>query len=155
MLGLKKTSAATRSVIGADMHIEGPCQFQDSLHIDGHVLGDVQATPGGQGPSLLVIGESGQVHGAISADQVIVAGLVRGPVLARESLELHARARIEGDVRYKSLEMQPGAVIAGQLEPLLTPPPAALRPPADDGPDDAPAPHTEPTLDPEPPEPKP
>ncbi|HOK12082.1 MAG TPA: polymer-forming cytoskeletal protein, partial [Ottowia sp.] len=50
---------------------------------------------------------------------------VVGPVLARELLELQSRARVQGDVRYKTLEMQQGAVIAGQLQPQLTPPPSA------------------------------
>jgi cytoskeletal protein CcmA (bactofilin family) len=33
-------------------------------------------------------------------------------------LELQPKARIEGDVFYKALEMHQGAVIAGQLKPL-------------------------------------
>lgn len=146
MLGLKKHTA-TRSAIGADMTVTGPCSFQDSLQIDGQVHGDVQATPGGNGPSLLIIGETGQVQGAISADQIIIAGQVLGPVLARESLELHARARVEGDVRYKSLEMHPGAVIAGQLEPQLTPQVGlSTQPPETEG--FPPTEMTEPTLEP-------
>ncbi len=54
---------------------------------------------------------------------MIIGGTVVGPVEARESLELLATARVQGDVRYHMLEMQPGAVIAGQLQPQLTPPP--------------------------------
>jgi cytoskeletal protein CcmA (bactofilin family) len=42
---------------------------------------------------------------------------VRGPVHTRELLELQPKARIDGDVYYKALEMHQGAVIAGQLRP--------------------------------------
>lgn len=122
MLGMKR-QPATRSVIGAGMRVQGPCTFQDGLQIDGVVLGDVIAD--GSQPSVLVIGESGSVQGAISADHVVIGGSVVGPVLARELLELQSKARVQGDVRYKALEMQQGAVIAGQLQPQLTPPPAA------------------------------
>ena len=148
MLGIKR-QPATRSVIGAGMRVQGPCTFSDGLQIDGEVLGDVAAE--GSQPSLLVIGEGGSVQGAISADHVVIGGTVVGPVLARELLELQSKARVQGDVRYKTLEMQQGAVIAGQLQPQLTPPPAAARESQAQEPTDArsppPAEPTEPTLD--------
>ena len=120
MLGIKKPTPNVRSTIGAGMRVAGHCTFAEGLQIDGAVLGDVAGDEGA--PSLLVIHEGGRVEGAISADHIIVGGLVVGPVLARERLELLASGRIEGDVRYRTLEMQPGAVVAGQLQPQLTPP---------------------------------
>lgn len=149
MLGIK-SRLSVRSTIGAGMRVQGPVAFQDGLQIDGAVLGDVIAE--GSQPSLLVIGEGGSVEGAVSADHVVIGGTVVGPVLARELLELQSKARVQGDVRYKSLEMQQGAVIAGQLQPQLTPPPA---PPQElresrDAADSRQAPRpepTEPTLD--------
>lgn len=121
MLGLKK-QPSVRSTIGAGMRVQGPCTFEDDLQIDGEVKGDVLAEPGR--PSTLVIGETGCVHGAIRADHVVIAGRITGPVQAHDLLELRATAHVQGDVQYKTLEMQQGAVIAGQLQPQLTPPPA-------------------------------
>lgn len=145
MLGLKK-QPSVGSIIGEGMRVDGPCVFQGGLQIDGSVLGDVTA----EGPaSVLIIGEAGQVQGAISADHIIIGGTVLGPVVARERLELHAQARVQGDVQYTSLEMAPGAVIAGQLQPRLTPPPAAEPPPsmAEPPPEDPAHEPVEPTLD--------
>lgn len=121
MLGITKKQAPTpvRSAIGAGMQVTGRCTFQDGLQIEGTVLGDVTGEEGAS--SMLLIHEGGRVEGAISADHIVVAGRVVGPVLARERLELLASGRIEGDVRYKTLEMQPGAVVAGQLQPQVTP----------------------------------
>ncbi|WP_298429764.1 polymer-forming cytoskeletal protein [Ottowia sp.] len=142
MLGLKK-QLSVKSIIGPGMRVDGPVDFQDGLQIDGTVLGDVKANP--DQPSLLVITETGSVQGAIRADHVVIGGSVVGPVQAAELLELQSKARVEGDVQYKALEMQQGAVIAGQLRPQLTPPPAqATRSPA------ARAEPTEPSLEPEP-----
>ena len=45
--------------------------------------------------------------------------VVNGPVYARVMLELQPKARIHGDVHYAALEMHQGALIAGQLSPLL------------------------------------
>ncbi|MBS0401549.1 MAG: polymer-forming cytoskeletal protein [Proteobacteria bacterium] len=130
MLGINKKQAppAIRSAIGVGMQVSGRCSFQDGLQIEGTVLGDVTGDEGA--PSMLLVHEGGRVEGAISADHIVVAGLVVGPVLARERLELLASGRIEGDVRYKTLEMQPGAVVAGQLQPQVTPPPPVRELPA-------------------------
>ena len=142
MLGIKKPWSV-RSTIAAGMKVAGNCSFQEGLQIDGTVLGDVTAE--GAGPSVLVIGEGGSVQGAISADHVVIGGTVVGPVLARELLELQSKARVQGDVRYKALEMQQGAVIAGQLQPQVTPPSPAA-PPSETR-SVPPAEPTEPTLD--------
>jgi len=146
MLGIKKPWSV-RSTIAAGMRVSGDCVFQDGLQIDGTVLGNVTAEVGQ--PSVLVIGEGGSVEGAISADHVVIGGVVVGPVLARELLELQSKARVQGDVRYKALEMQQGAVIAGQLQPQLTPPPAALDAGGAEPAGAPPAVPTEPTLDPD------
>ena len=147
MLGIKK-AWTVRSTIAAGMRVTGNCVFQEGLQIDGTVLGSVTAE-GGQ-PSVLVIGEGGSVEGAITADHVVIGGVVVGPVLARELLELQSKARVQGDVRYKALEMQQGAVIAGQLQPQLTPPPSQdVASPAASAQTRSPLPDepTEPTLD--------
>jgi cytoskeletal protein CcmA (bactofilin family) len=49
---------------------------------------------------------------------IIINGTVKGPVLARHMLELQPKARIVGDVSYRTLEMHQGALIAGLLRPL-------------------------------------
>jgi len=40
---------------------------------------------------------------------------VNGPIVARDYLELQAKARVSGDVTYRTLEMQQGAVVEGRL----------------------------------------
>lgn len=44
---------------------------------------------------------------------------MKGPVHANLMLELQPKARIEGDVHYRALEMHQGAMIAGQLSPCV------------------------------------
>ena len=113
----KRKPPPIKSLIAPGTSIEGHVQFRDGLRVDGEVAGDLKA-PTGE-PSILVISEQAQVSGRVEADHVIINGTVRGPVLARELLELQPKARIEGDVTYKALEMHQGATIAGRLQPLL------------------------------------
>ncbi|MES2945444.1 MAG: polymer-forming cytoskeletal protein [Pseudomonadota bacterium] len=111
----KKKQPPIKSLIAQGTLIEGNLKFTDGLRIDGEVCGDIYANEGSY--SLLVISESANVKGRIHADHVIINGRVSGPVHASELLELQPKAKIEGDVAYKALEMHQGAVITGQLRP--------------------------------------
>lgn len=106
-----------KSLIAEGIIIDGNIRFTEGLRIDGHVTGSVTAD--GNQPSILVVSEAATVVGGeIRADHVIINGTVKGPVHAAELLELQPRARIEGDVTYKALEMHQGAVISGHLQPV-------------------------------------
>ena len=114
----KKAQPPIKSLIAQGTRIEGNMKFTEGLRVDGEVFGDIQTTAEDAG-SLLVISEAAVVQGALTADHVIINGTVRGPVHARELLELQPKARIEGDVSYVALEMHQGATISGQLRPLM------------------------------------
>ncbi len=113
----KKKQPPIKSLIAEGTHIEGNMAFSEGLRVDGIIVGNVLASDGGA--SILVISESASVTGEVSADHIIVNGTVKGPIHARHMLELQPKARIEGDVEYAALEMHQGALIAGQLRPML------------------------------------
>lgn len=105
-----------KSLIASGTVITGDIAFADGLRVDGHILGNLTASK--ETPSLLVISETAVIVGEIHADHVIINGAVQGPIEAAQLLELQPKAKIEGDVSYKALEMHQGAVISGQLRPL-------------------------------------
>lgn len=123
MFGFKATENTIDSLIGLTTTIEGNVHFKGGLRIDGHVKGDVIAESGQ--PSMLVISEKARVEGAVRVAHLVVNGEIIGPVHSSELLELQTKARIIGDVYYKTLEMQAGALVAGKLthdqigEPIL------------------------------------
>lgn len=113
----KKKQPPIKSLIADGSRIEGDILFTEGLRIDGEVSGNVRASQ--EQASILVISESASVIGAVHADHIIINGRVQGPVHARALLELQPKARIEGDVHYAALEMHQGALIDGQLRPIL------------------------------------
>lgn len=113
----KKKQPPIKSLIAVGSHIEGNLKFTDGLRVDGEVTGDIRSNT--EHPSILVISESATVTGSIYADHVIINGRIKGPVHAKQMLELQPKAQIVGDVHYKALEMHQGAVITGQLQPIL------------------------------------
>lgn len=101
------------SLVGAGTKIDGNMSFTGGLRVDGEVNGNVIAHPGK--PSTLVLSEQARVDGEISVTHLVVNGVVNGPVRASEYLELQSKAKIIGDVHYKALEIQLGAIIEGRL----------------------------------------
>ena len=101
------------SLIGAAAKIEGNLIFSGGLRVDGEITGNVIAVPGE--PSTLVLSEHGRINGEISATHLVINGVVNGSVSAAEYMELQSNSRITGDVYYKSLEIQIGAVVEGRL----------------------------------------
>lgn len=101
------------SLIGATTRIEGNVFFSGGLRVDGAVRGNVAALP--DQPGTLVISEQARVDGEVQAAHIVVNGTINGQVDARETLELQAGSRVKGDIHYKSIEIQQGAVIEGRL----------------------------------------
>ena len=113
----KKKQPPIKSLIADGSQINGDITFTDGLRVDGQITGNIHASE--EVSSILVISEIATVTGEITADHIIINGNVKGPIHARKMLELQPKARIEGDVQYAALEMHQGAMITGQLRPIL------------------------------------
>ncbi len=62
-----------------------------------------------------MISEPAKVSGEVNVSHVVINGAVNGPVTATDYLELQAKARVNGDVVYRTLEMHVGAIVQGKL----------------------------------------
>lgn len=123
MFGKKSTGSAQSridSLIGAGTAIEGRIRFSGGLRIDGEVRGSVEAVSAG---CTLVVSDQARIEGDVSVTHLVLNGVIVGPVLATESLEMQSKAKIVGDVTYASIEMHQGAVIEGRLVHAATPAP--------------------------------
>jgi len=111
----KKRASQKRidSLIGTGTVVKGDVTFTGGLRIDGQVHGNVSAV--NSEPDPLVISEQAAVHGEIQVSHVVINGTVNGPVRVGDHLELQPKARIVGDVQYRTVEMHAGAVVDGRL----------------------------------------
>lgn len=108
-----KIDSRIDTLVGPDTVITGDVIFSGGLRVDGTIRGDVREQDGESGT--IIVGENGQIEGSVSANKIVLIGAVIGPVHAGEFIELQTKARITGDLTYKSLEMHMGAVIDGKL----------------------------------------
>jgi cytoskeletal protein CcmA (bactofilin family) len=113
MFGKSNKPSPIDSLIGAGTTIEGNVTFTGGLRVDGHVKGNVKAA--GNKPGTLVVSELAKVEGDIDVAHVVINGTVAGPVRASEYAELLPKARVTGNVSYKSIEIHVGAIVMGQM----------------------------------------
>jgi len=111
-----KPISSIDSLIGAETKIDGNISFSGGLRVDGEVNGNIIAVTGK--PSTLVLSEHGRVNGEINVMHLMLNGVVDGPVRAAEYLELQSKAKVTGNVHYKSLEIHLGATVEGRLNHL-------------------------------------
>ncbi|HEY1588511.1 MAG TPA: polymer-forming cytoskeletal protein, partial [Rhodanobacter sp.] len=100
------------SLIARGTVIRGDLRFNGALHLDGRIEGTVSAE--GE-DAMLTLSEHGQVQGEIRVPHAVINGHVTGDVHVSARLELAPQARIDGDLRYHTLEMAAGAQVNGRI----------------------------------------
>ena len=101
------------TLIGAGTTVDGDVTFSGGLRVDGVVHGKVAAVD--NQPATLVVSEEAKIDGEVHVSHVVINGAVSGPVDANDYLELQAKARVNGDVVYRTLEMHVGAIVQGKM----------------------------------------
>ena len=96
------------ALLGAGTRYEGKLFFEGRARIDGAFEGEVLSE------GVLIIGDEATIKGAIRVHTLIVrGGRVDGDIHATELVELHAPARVRGDIRTQALFMDKGVHFDG------------------------------------------
>ncbi|TAL84966.1 MAG: polymer-forming cytoskeletal protein [Rhodanobacter sp.] len=106
------TTSHDTSLIARGTVIRGDLHFSGALHLDGRIEGAVLAEGD---DAMFTLSEHGQVQGEIRVPHAVINGHVTGDVHISARLELAAQARIDGDLRYHTLEMAAGAQVNGRI----------------------------------------
>jgi cytoskeletal protein CcmA (bactofilin family) len=101
-------SNSHRSVLGADLVIEGDVTSEGSVEVEGRIVGSVRA-PG------VVIAGSGHVEGTVVAHDLSVLGTVSGMISAR-NVQLAPSAVVRADVAHARIAIEAGAEMEGRLQ---------------------------------------
>ena len=121
MFGKKKTTYTPLvmsqekfdTLIGRHAEIHGCLRLQESVRIDGKVVGNIEAPK--DAAISVVIGPNGEVQGDVLANCILGAGKVAGNIHALERVEIMASALVQGDIKYASMAVEHGARLLGLL----------------------------------------
>jgi cytoskeletal protein CcmA (bactofilin family) len=103
-----------RASLDRDSEVSGKLSFSGPTRIDGTLRGEVRAN------ELLVIGESGYVHGTVRAGSVLLLGRVEGDIVGAERVEIGPCGVLRGSIEARNLVVRDGGMIDGACR--VTPP---------------------------------
>ena len=113
---LMSSGSDATTLISEGTEIRGDMVFRGSMHVEGRVVGDIQAHDG-----TLRLADGGYIEGDIRVADIVINGTVKGDVFAAGKLELASKANISGNVYYNMIEMVVGAQVNGVLERVNSP----------------------------------
>ena len=99
-------------VVGADIVLSGAISSCDKLVVDGRVEADLKES------REIIIGQGGVFKGSAEIEVATIGGLFEGSLVVRGQLVVRAGGRIQGEVRYSQLAVEPGGVIVGNMNTL-------------------------------------
>ncbi|MEZ4455018.1 MAG: polymer-forming cytoskeletal protein [Gemmatimonadales bacterium] len=105
----RRSDSNTVSIIAPDLLINGDLQAEGVIRIEGRVAGNVSA--GNQ----ILLSQGGVVEGDLATREAVLAGEVRGTVVASERIEVQASAQVHGDIVTPRLLIQEGGLINGAI----------------------------------------
>ncbi len=103
------------TTLGRETNFQGTLRFTDSLRILGKFSGEIIS------PGRLVIDEGAEVKANIRVGSIIVGGVIRGNILAKEKLEMLSTGRVVGNIRTSKLKIADGVVFEGKCEMIRDP----------------------------------
>ena len=98
----KESSAELNAFLGRGCEYEGKLTFEGTVRIDGRFTGEIFSN------DVLIIGQGAEVHAEIDVAVVIVSGNIIGNITARNRVELHAPARMIGNIVSPVLVVEEG-----------------------------------------------
>ncbi len=95
------------TILGPESTFEGKLVFDGTVRIDGTFHGEVR-TDGS-----LVVGQSAKIKATLHVGHLVVHGEIEGDVIARHAIELHAPARVRGNLSTPQLMVAKGVLFEG------------------------------------------
>ena len=102
-------ATATPTLIGAGSTLEGTLDCGGDLVVAGRVVGNAKV--GGS----LTLAEEGHWQGNAQPNSAILCGELVGDIHVTERLEIRRTARIRGRIRAKTIAIETGAVVDGEM----------------------------------------
>lgn len=105
--GSTQATSYPDTVVSTGMRIEGELKSNGNIKIDGVISGKVHTSQD------LEIGPNAQIDADLIANNALIAGIVKGNVTVRNSLQITESGKIFGNISCAGLGMRDGAFFNG------------------------------------------
>ncbi len=95
------------SIIGKGSSIRGDIKINGFMRIDGDLDGNLETS------GSLIVGENARINGNITAKSVTVSGIVKGNIVAPDSVKLLSTCTVLGDIQTHHLQAEENVILHG------------------------------------------
>lgn len=95
------------SIIGRGSTIRGDMKINGFMRIDGDLDGNLETTGN------VIVGENARINGNITAKSITVSGIVKGNIIAPESVRLLSTCAVIGDIQTHRLQADENVILHG------------------------------------------
>ena len=118
---IQDAASGPTTYVAASTTIVGTITGQGAFVFCGTVEGDCEIN----GP--LTLAKGGHWKGILRANDIVVAGMVEGDVVAKQRVEILGTARITGSLSGNSIAVAEGAIIEGEIKVTSGEPPTTFQ----------------------------
>lgn len=105
-----RAGSEIHTLLGQGSTFEGKLAFDGTARVDGKLIGEVHCA------DTLVVGETAELQAECHVGTIIVEGSITGNIKATKAVELHAPARVRGNIETPSLFIDRGVNFDGSCK---------------------------------------
>ncbi|MDP2938999.1 MAG: polymer-forming cytoskeletal protein [Candidatus Omnitrophota bacterium] len=113
-MGLRDRKKGEEKILDVDASMQGTLCFKDPVNL--RINGKFEGTLDTKGN--LTVGETASIEAHIIGENIIVAGRVKGDIVATQRLVLLPTASVQGEIKTPKLNIVEGAVFQGKCHML-------------------------------------
>ena len=98
------------TILGQEARFSGKLAFEGAVRIDGHFDGEISTN------DVLLVGPTAQVRAELKVGSIVIHGFVEGNIVAKESVEIKAPARVRGNISAPNLTIERGVRFDGSCQ---------------------------------------
>ena len=100
-------SGELNTIVGKGTRIEGSMFVQNSLRVDGRIVGNVSTTES------IVVGKDGEIKGELTVGNAVIGGKIEGKIEAKGKVVLESKSSFQGEMKTAKLVIDEGAFFDG------------------------------------------
>ena len=104
------TQGTEHNTLAFGTKVVGEIQAENNFRIDGTVEGTIVCK------GKVIIGTKGVMEGTLTCVSAEVLGYFKGKIYVSDTLSLKSTAKVEGEIRTKTLSIEPNAIFIGTCD---------------------------------------
>ncbi len=101
------TSGPISGLLEKGCEFEGKLTFEGTVRINGKFVGEIFSD------GTLIVGEGASIDGRVDVGNMIIHGEVTGNIRAKDRIEMHTPAVVQGDINAQTLVIDEGVIFEG------------------------------------------